>query len=199
QIDRDTSSTSATASCPARITRCCVPSSISFTSIPRDDRMKVAVMLLNFGEPEHPDEEEVVPFLERIFLMNGELEGRLGHDKAAARAHELAVARAPGLIEEYREGGGAHLHRQAEEQAVARAPGLIEEYREIGGSPLHRQAEEQAVALDAELTRRGLDARCYVGMQFTEPFIHDAVARARADGCDTVIGLPVYPLCGTST
>ncbi|NLG62149.1 MAG: ferrochelatase [Candidatus Cloacimonetes bacterium] len=134
--------------------------------------MKVAVMLLNFGEPEHPDEEEVVPFLERIFLMNGELEGRLGHDKAVARAHELAVAR---------------------------APGLIEEYREIGGSPLHRQAEEQAVALDAELTRRGLDARCYVGMQFTEPFIHDAVARARADGCDTVIGLPVYPLCGTST
>lgn len=48
--------------------------------------MKVAVMLLNFGEPEHPDEEEVVPFLERIFLMNGELEGRLGHDKAVARA-----------------------------------------------------------------------------------------------------------------
>jgi len=134
--------------------------------------MKIAVMLLNFGEPEHPSEAEVVPFLERIFLMNGELEGRLGHEKAVARAHELAVAR---------------------------APGLIEEYTEIGGSPLHRQAEEQGTALEAELKQRGMDARCYVGMQFTEPFIHDAIVKARADGCDTVIGLPVYPLCGTST
>ena len=134
--------------------------------------MKIAVLLLNFGEPERPVEAEVIPFLERIFLMNGELEGRLGHDRAVARARELAAAR---------------------------APGLIEEYEEIGGSPLHRQAEEQAVALEAELKRRGMDARCYAGMQFTEPSIQNAVERARADGCDTVVGLPIYPLCGTST
>lgn len=134
--------------------------------------MKTAVLLLNFGEPEHPVEAEVIPFLERIFLMNGELEGRLGHDRAVARARELAAAR---------------------------APGLIEEYEEIGGSPLHRQAEDQAVALEVELKRRGVDARCYAGMQFTEPSIQHAVERARADGCDTVVGLPIYPLCGTST
>lgn len=134
--------------------------------------MQIGVMLLNFGEPEHPTEAEVVPFLERIFLMNGELEGRLGHERAVARAHELAIAR---------------------------APGLIEEYTAIGGSPLHRQAEEQAVALEAELQRRGMNARCYVGMQFTAPSIEDAVRRAHADGCATIVGLPVYPLCGTST
>src|SRR5690606_13340447 len=49
------------------------------------------------------------------------------------------------------------------------------------------------------LKRRGMDARCYAGMQFTEPSIQNAVERARADGCDTVVGLPIYPLCGTST
>ncbi|MGH7443789.1 MAG: ferrochelatase, partial [Longimicrobiales bacterium] len=134
--------------------------------------MRIAVMLLNFGEPEHATEAEVLPFLERIFLMNGELEGRLGVDAAHERARELAAAR---------------------------APGLIAEYQEIGGSPLNSQAHAQALALQAELQQRGHDALCYVGMQFTEPSIDEAVGRAHADGCDVVVGLPVYPLCGTST
>ena len=134
--------------------------------------MRRAVLLLNFGEPEHATEAEVVPFLERIFLMNGELEGRMGPEAAHARARELAIAR---------------------------APGLIAEYEEIGGSPLHLQAEQQRAALEAELQRRGHDVRCYAGMQFTEPSIADALARARADGCECVVGLPIYPLCGTST
>lgn len=134
--------------------------------------MRTAVMLLNFGEPEHATETEVVPFLERIFLMNGELEGRMGAEAAHARARELATAR---------------------------APTLIEEYNAIGGSPLNAQAQAQADALEAELRARGHDARCYVGMQFTEPSIAHAVERAHADGCDVVVGLPVYPLCGTST
>lgn len=135
-------------------------------------RTRIAVILLNFGEPERATAAEVTPFLERIFLLNGELEGRLGVEAARARAHELALAR---------------------------TPGLIEEYERIGGSPLHRQAAQQADALQSELQRRGHDARCYVGMQFTTPSIGDAVDRARADGCSTVVGLPVYPLCGTST
>lgn len=134
--------------------------------------MRIAVMLLNFGEPQQATEAEVLPFLERIFLMNGELEGRLGIDAAQQRARELAGAR---------------------------APGLIAEYEVIGGSPLSSQAHAQARALQIELRRRGHDALCYVGMQFTEPSIEDAVRRARADGCDVVVGLPVYPLCGTST
>ena len=35
--------------------------------------MKTGVLLLNFGEPEHPTLEEVVPFLERIFSLNAPL------------------------------------------------------------------------------------------------------------------------------
>lgn len=134
--------------------------------------MKTAVLFLNFGEPQHPTMEEVVPFLERIFLLNMPLEGEQDALRKRARAHDLAVAR---------------------------APGLIHEYEEIGGSPLNEQATQEAQATIAELKRRGHDVRGYVGMQFTEPSIEHAVGQARADGAEHVIALPVYPVCGPST
>ncbi|HEX2167892.1 MAG TPA: ferrochelatase [Longimicrobiales bacterium] len=133
--------------------------------------MKSAVLLLNFGEPEQPVLEEVVTFLERIFSMNDALEGR---------------------------SAGAPSER-ARKLAAARAPGLIEEYRRIGGSPLRAQAREQASLLEAELTSRGHDVVCIVAMQFTEPFIIDAIRRARAAGVRQIVALPIYPLCGPST
>jgi len=133
--------------------------------------MKSAVLLLNFGEPENAVLEEVVPFLERIFGINDSLEGRSG-----VTAHERA-------------------HRLAE----MRAPGLVEEYRLIGGSPLRAQATEQAELLEVELSRRGHDVVCILGMQFTEPFIIDAIRQARGAGADQIVALPIYPLCGPST
>ena len=133
--------------------------------------MKIGVLLLNFGEPEHATMEEVVPFLERIFLLNSSLERR-GSDEVRRRARELAEER---------------------------APGLIEEYEAIGGSPLHRQAQEQAEALERELSRRRVRALVRVGMQFTEPSIGGALDQVRDGGVDRVVGLPVYPLCGPST
>ena len=133
--------------------------------------MKSAVLLLNFGEPEQPVLEEVVPFLERIFSINDVLEGRTG-GAAQERARKLAQMR---------------------------APGLIEEYRQIGGSPLRAQASDQVSLLEAELTYRGHDAVCILGMQFTEPFIIDAIRRARAAGAEQIVALPIYPLCGPST
>lgn len=134
--------------------------------------MKTGVLLLNFGEPETATLEEVVPFLEKIFMMNASLEDLDAFERARQRSHQLAVER---------------------------APSMIEEYELIGGSPLHAQARAQAAALEFELTRRGHDARTYVGFQFTEPSIRQAVAAARDDGVDRLIGLPVYPLCGPST
>jgi protoporphyrin/coproporphyrin ferrochelatase len=134
--------------------------------------MKIGVILLNFGEPAHATMEEVVPFLERIFAMNASLEGDATPEQARARSRQLAEAR---------------------------APGLIEEYEEIGGSPLNAQAQQQADALRAELRRRGHDAETFVGMQFTDPAIADAVAAARAARVERLVALPVYPLCGAST
>jgi protoporphyrin/coproporphyrin ferrochelatase len=133
--------------------------------------MKSAVLLLNFGEPEQPVLEEVVPFLERIFGMNDALEGRTG----------------------------VTGRERAQKLAEMRAPGLVEEYRLIGGSPLRAQARDQASLLQAELTYRGRDVVCILAMQFTEPFIIDAIKRARAAGAEQIVALPIYPLCGPST
>lgn len=134
--------------------------------------MKTGVMVLNFGEPEEATKETVEPFLERIFLANAGLGGPSTPEESAARSKKMAEAR---------------------------APGLIEEYREIGGSPVNAQARQQAHQLQRELRRQGLDATCYIGMQFVEPFIHEAVAKAKEDGMERLVGLPVYPLCGKST
>ncbi|MGQ0815999.1 MAG: ferrochelatase [Gemmatimonadota bacterium] len=130
--------------------------------------MKVGIILLNFGEPEIATREHVIPFLEKIFMINASLEDV----DARQRARQLAAER---------------------------APGLIEEYELIGGSPLHAQARAQAEALAAELEARGHDVMTYVGMQFTNPSIADAVAMARRDDIERLIALPVYPLCGPST
>jgi ferrochelatase len=134
--------------------------------------MTVGVVVLNFGEPSEPTRENVVAYLERIFLNNASLEEADTEEEARERARQLAERR---------------------------AAGLIEEYEEIGGSPLNPQAEAQADALASELDERGYDVETYVGMQFTEPFIGDAVETARDDGVDRLVGLPVYPLCGAST
>lgn len=134
--------------------------------------MTTGVVLLNFGEPAEPTRENVVGYLERIFMNNASLDGETTVEEARERSRQLAERR---------------------------APGLIEEYEEIGGSPLKPQARAQAEALADELTDRGFDVETYVGMQFTDPFIGDAVEQARADGVDELVGLPIYPLCGPST
>lgn len=133
---------------------------------------KTAVLLLNFGEPEHPTREEVVPFLERIFAHNAALMGPATPEQVRARSRRLAEER---------------------------ADGLIAEYEAIGGSPLPAQAREQAKLLQAELARRGVDAPVLLGMQFTAPTIAEALAAARAQGVQQVVALPVYPLSGPST
>lgn len=134
--------------------------------------MRTGIILLNFGEPEEITLEAVTAYLERIFQANASLEQHGSAEAARERSRQLAAAR---------------------------APGLIEEYREIGGSPLNRQAREQAEILLAELTRRGHEVRTYVGHQYAEPLIAEAVEEARADGVEHLIGLPVYPLCGPTT
>jgi ferrochelatase len=134
--------------------------------------MSTGVVLLNFGEPSEPQREAVVDYLERIFMANADLEEY--DSEAAARERSRTLAE-------------------------RRAPGLLEEYEAIGGSPLNEQARDQTDALEAELNGRGFDVRTYLGTQYTEPFVDDAVAAAHDDGVDRLIGLPIYPLCGPST
>jgi protoporphyrin/coproporphyrin ferrochelatase len=132
---------------------------------------RLGVLVVNFGEPEEATPRRVVPYLERIFLQNVDLESHTA-DAAVARARELAAAR---------------------------APGLIEDYRAIGGSPLNAQANRQAEALERELHGRGWTATTYSVFQFVEPLVEEGVRRAREDGVERLVVLPVYPICGQST
>ena len=134
--------------------------------------MDTGIALLNFGEPAEPERERVLGYLERIFYANADLEEAESEEAARERAQQLAKRR---------------------------LPGLMEEYEEIGGSPLNEQAATQATLLEAELAERGRDVATYNGMQYTEPFIEDAVEAAHEDGVDRLVGLPIYPLCGPST
>lgn len=133
--------------------------------------MKIGVIVINFGEPEEPTVENVEAYLERIFLQNASLESDVDEARLA-RTRQLARAR---------------------------APALVEEYESIGGSPLNAQAEAQALALERELEARTWDVHVYSAFQFTSPFVPEAVARAREDGVEALVGLPVYPMCGHST
>ncbi len=134
--------------------------------------MTTGIAVLNFGEPAVAERGTVVDYLERIFLANMDIEGDTTEAAAAERARSLAERR---------------------------APGLLEEYGEIDGSPLNAHAERQADLLEGALKERGYDVDTYLGFQFMEPFVGDAVAAAKADGVDQLVGLPVYPLCGPST
>jgi ferrochelatase len=137
-----------------------------------DPTRKTAILCLNFGEPETPTLEHVLPFLERIFYTNASLESQSTDEARRARSQELARNR---------------------------GPGLVAEYEEIGGSPLNAQARAEAAALKAELHARGYPIEVYTAFQYTDPLIADVVRQARADGVEHLIGLTVYPLCGHST
>ncbi|AGB39404.1 ferrochelatase [Natronococcus occultus] len=134
--------------------------------------METAVVLLNFGEPAEPDRETVRDYLTRIFFDNADLEEADSEDAAWERSRELAERR---------------------------LPSLMEEYEEIGGSPLQEQATAQADALEDALTERGHEVSVYHAMQFMEPLITDLPATLAEDGIDSVIAVPIYPLCGPST
>ncbi len=72
-------------------------------------------------------------------------------------------------------------------------PELIAEfqsrYRQIGGrSPLLEISQSQGRALQAKL-----GVPVYVGMRHWKPTIHDAVERARSEGIERLVGLPLAP------
>jgi len=82
--------------------------------------------------------------------------------------------------------------------ARRRAPHARELYREIGGrSPILPLTEAQGRRLEEEL---GPGHRCYVAFSAWRPYIRDAVAQARADGCARRVGVSVYPQwCSATT
>jgi ferrochelatase len=82
--------------------------------------------------------------------------------------------------------------------ARKRAPHVRQLYSEIGGrSPIHPLTEAQARALEEQL---GAGYRCYVAFSAWKPYIREAVARAKSEGCTRLVGVSLYPQwCSATT
>jgi ferrochelatase len=82
--------------------------------------------------------------------------------------------------------------------AKRRAPHARKLYSEIGGrSPIRPITESQARRLEEQL---GPGFRCYVAFSAWTPYIREAVAQARAEGCSRLVGVSLYPQwCSATT
>jgi ferrochelatase len=128
------------------------------------------VLLLNLGGPDSLDAVE--PYLENLF-----------RDPFLIR---IPLLRGP-------------LRRWfARAVAKRRAPHVRQLYSEIGGrSPIRPLTEAQGRRLEEWL---GPGFRCYVAFSAWTPYICEAVAQARADGCRRLIGVSLYPQwCSATT
>jgi len=129
-----------------------------------------AVLLLQLGGPDSL--EAVEPFLENLF-------------------RDPFLIRIPFLK-------GPLRRWFARVVARRRAPHVRGLYTEIGGrSPIRPLTEAQAQRLEEEL---GPGFRCYVAFAAWTPFIQEAVAQARADGCTRLVGVSLFPQwCSATT
>jgi ferrochelatase len=81
-----------------------------------------------------------------------------------------------------------------------RAKKAAQHYAAIGGgSPIRRFTECQAAALEAQLMREGVDARCVVAMRYWHPFTAEAIAQLEDADVDQVVLLPLYPQYSSTT
>ena len=130
---------------------------------------KTAVVLFNLGGPDGP--ADVEPFLKNLFS-----------DKAIIRAPAPVRFLLARLI------------------SKSRAASARDNYARMGGgSPLLGETRAQADALQADLVRRGLDARCFIAMRYWKPFAEEAVRQVKASGAERVILLPLYPQFSSTT
>jgi len=84
--------------------------------------------------------------------------------------------------------------------STTRARKVQHHYATIGGgSPIRRFTERQARALEDELSRLGIDARCFVAMRYWHPFTREAIGQLRSADCDEVVLLPMYPQYSSTT
>jgi ferrochelatase len=132
--------------------------------------MKLGILLFNLGGPE--TQADVRPFLFNLFS-----------DPEIVRIPIRAFQKPLAWI-----------------ISTARHKKSSANYRLIGGgSPLRRITDEQAAALGDELTRRGIEAKVYVGMRYWHPFTEVALDQIERDGITDLILLPLYPQFSVST
>ena len=130
---------------------------------------RVAVVLFNLGGPDGP--ADVQPFLQNLFS-------------------DPAIIRSPAPVR----------WLLARLISTSRKKSAIANYAKMGGgSPLKAETQKQANALDAELAKRGLEAKSFLAMRYWNPFAQETVAAVKAWGANRVVLLPLYPQFSTTT
>jgi len=130
---------------------------------------RLAVVLFNLGGPDGP--ADVQPFLKNLFS-------------------DPAIIRSPAPVRFF-------VSRMI---SKSRAPSARENYAKMGGgSPLLPETRKQANALDAELKRRGHDAKSFIAMRYWKPYASDTVRDVKAWAPTRVVLLPLYPQFSTTT
>lgn len=130
---------------------------------------RVAVILFNLGGPDGP--ADVQPFLRNLFS-------------------DPAIIRSPAPVRWV-------LSRLI---SMSRKKAAVANYARMGGgSPLKAETLKQAEALDAELARRGVDAKSFLSMRYWKPFAAETAAAVKAWGADRVVLMPLYPHFSTTT
>mmetsp|Transcript_6127 Transcript_6127/g.10899 ORF Transcript_6127/g.10899 Transcript_6127/m.10899 type:complete len:472 (-) Transcript_6127:857-2272(-) len=133
---------------------------------------KLAVLLLNLGGPERP--QDVEGFLYNLFS-------------------DPDIIRLPPLLSPLQ----GFL---ANEIARSRAPKSRKAYESIGGgSPIVRITNQQASAVETELSTRGLNAKVFVGMRYWHPFTEDALKEILEYNPSKLVIVPLYPQYSIST
>ena len=131
--------------------------------------MKLAVVLFNLGGPDSP--EAVEPFLRNLFS-------------------DPAIIALPGIFR----------WPLARLIAKRRAPIAGKIYGHMGGrSPIFEETRAQANALEAVLSKDGVDAKAFVAMRYWHPFSDGAARAVKAFGPDKIVLLPLYPQYSTTT
>ncbi|HJS45572.1 MAG TPA: ferrochelatase [Rhizomicrobium sp.] len=131
--------------------------------------MRLAIILFNLGGPDSP--EAVEPFLRNLF-------------SDAAIISLPAILRLP-------------LARMI---ARRRAPVARKIYDHIGGrSPIFEETRRQANALEAALSRDGVEAKAFIAMRYWHPFSDGAARAVKAFAPDKIVLLPLYPQYSTAT
>lgn len=139
-------------------------------SNPEQNRERVGVLLFNLGGPETLD--DVRPFLYNLFS-----------DPDIIRLPWRAMQKPLAWL--------------ISTQRYKKSSGYYEQIG--GGSPLRRITGEQAAALEAELGRRNIAARVYVGMRYWKPFTEEALDQIFRDRITHLVVLPLYPQFSVST
>ncbi|AUL48142.1 ferrochelatase [Bordetella trematum] len=68
-----------------------------------------------------------------------------------------------------------------------------------GGSPLLVYSRQQAEGVARLLAERGLDVPVALAMRYGNPSVAEAITQLRAQGCDHILTVPLYPQYAAST